>query len=402
MFLSRSALFFSHCTTRKLLNLALFGGLLVCLTVFYLTVSRPYTRGFSATWYTTNISESCPRYVSDRKWPDVEKLSCHGPGRRSPSCPRFTGKLHMEWLKTVLSENSISEEEVNEVKFLLLFLGHGRSGGSITGQLLNSHPNMLVANQFMLFHEMIYNPEYFETKSDVIRILAQASLNPDPFLSRIKFKKTKGYRIAVKGVHVNDSEHAISDSRTPIMVVGDKGAGRTVHLYGLDKEKFSSLLERLRANAGIPIKFIEIIRNPFDIIATDVIYNLGGARERQKVVNSEVKISGKENNGVIACSIKKYFENAFAMVKMVPELQMDVLQVHLTDLVTNPRRELQRMCDFLEVECMEEFLVNCENTLFKELSKSRTSIDWTDEQKWRIENLAGEISLLTRYSFEND
>ena len=402
MFLSRSALFFSHCTTRKLLNLALFGVLLVCLTVFYLTVSRPYTRGFSATWYTTNISESCPRYVFDGKWPDVEKLNCHGPGYKSPSCPRFTGKLHMEWLKTVLSENSISEEEVDEVKFLLLFLGHGRSGGSITGQLLNSHPNMLVANQFMLFHEMIYNPEYFETKSDVVRILAQASLNPDSFLSRIKFKKTKGYRIAVKGVHVNDSEHAIPDSRTPIMVVGDKGAGRTVHLYGLDKEKFSSLLERLRANAGIPIKFIEIIRNPFDIIATDVIYNLGGAKERQKVVNSEVKISGKENNGVIACSIKKYFENAFAMVKMVPELEMDVLQVHLTDLVTNPRRELQRMCDFLEVECMEEFLVNCENTLFKELSKSRTSIDWTDEQKWRIENLAGEISLLTRYSFEND
>ena len=402
MFLSRSALFLSHCTTRKFSNLVLVCVLLVCLTVFYLTVSRQSTQEFSAAWYTTNTSESCSGYASDRKWPDVKKLNCHGPGYKSPSCPRFTGKLHMEWLKTVLSEDSISEEDVAEVKFLLLFLGHGRSGGSITGQLLNSHPNMLVANQFMLFHEMIYNPEYFETKSDVIRILAQASLNPDPFLSRIKFKRTKGYQIAVEDVQVNDSQHAIPDSRPPIRVVGDKGAGRTVHLYELDKGKFGSLLERLRTNAGIPIKFIEIIRNPFDIIATDVIYNLGGAKERLKVVKSEVKISGKETNGVIACSIKKYFKNAFAMVEMVPKLQMDVLQVHLTDLVANPRRELQRMCNFLEVECMEEFLVNCENTLFKELSKSRTSIDWTDEQKWRIEYLAGKISLLTRYSFEND
>ena len=116
----------------------------------------------------------------------------------------------------------------------------------------------------------------------------------------------------------------------------------------------------------------------------------------------KVKISGKEKNKTIACSISRYFWNIFAMVKMVPELEMDVLQVHLTDLVTNPRRELQRMCDFLEVECMEEFLVNCENTLFKELSKSRTSIDWTDEQKRTIEHHLKNIPFLRRYSFISD
>ena len=381
---------------RCLLTVLLIFAFAICSYILYV---RPGQQPFSREPVVHVASSDYVCSKPTKEWPNPSQCVL----KPTTDCKHYTSKTQRNWLRSVRSDKtSFTEEMVGNVKFLLLFLGHGRSGGSITGQLLNSHPNMLVANQFMLFHEMIYNPEYFETKSDVVRILAQASLNPDPILRKLLLKTSKGYQIVVKDVHVNVSDQTGLDSRPPITVVGDKGAGKTVDLHIRDPVKFSNLFQRLRTTVGIPFKFMEVIRNPFDIIATDVIYKIGGAKERRKTVKSELKISGKEKNKTIACSISRYFENAFAMVKMVPELEMDVLQVHLTDLVTNPRRELQRMCDFLEVECMEEFLVNCENTLFKELSKSRTSIDWTDEQKRTIENHLKNIPFLRRYSFISD
>ena len=384
-------------TLRLLLTIVLILTLVICSYVFY------GRSGQQPLFREPVVQVASPGYVRSKGTVNVWPSPSQCRFKPTTECKHYTSKTQRNWLRTTRSDKTtFSEEDVAEVKFLLLFLGHGRSGGSITGQLLNSHPNMLVANQFMLFHEMIYNPEYFETKSDVIRILAQASLNPDPILKKRLVKTSKGYQIVVKDVHLNASEQTGHDSRPPVTVVGDKGAGKTVSLYIKDPVKFSNLLQRLRATVGIPIKFIQVIRNPFDNIATDVIYKIGGDEERRKVVKSGVKISGEKRNGMIARSMDIYFRRVFAMIKMVPELQMDVLQVHLTDLVANPRRELQRMCNFLEVKCMEEFLVNCENTLFKELSKSRTSIDWTDEQKRTIENHLKNIPFLKQYSFSSD
>ena len=105
---------------------------------------------------------------------------------------------------------------------------------------------------------------------------------------------------------------------------------------------------------------------------------------------------------LVDCDIDKYFTETFATMRMVEELKLDILQVHLADLIADPQRELHRICDFLELECVQSFLVNCEGKLFKELSKTRTLINWTVKQKRIIKQLLQKVPYLRQYSYNSD
>ena len=41
----------------------------------------------------------------------------------------------------------------NDVKFMLFFIGHGRSGTTLLGSLLDAHPNIIVANEYDVMTE---------------------------------------------------------------------------------------------------------------------------------------------------------------------------------------------------------------------------------------------------------
>ena len=46
------------------------------------------------------------------------------------------------------SESILNSTEWNAVKHVIFFLGHGRSGTTLVGSLLDAHPNIIVANEY--------------------------------------------------------------------------------------------------------------------------------------------------------------------------------------------------------------------------------------------------------------
>ena len=84
---------------------------------------------------------------------------------------------------------------------------------------------------------------------------------------------------------------------------------------------------------------------------------------------------------------------------MITKLHLDVIQIHLSDLVFNPNRELNQLCVFLGLNCTKDFITKCENVLFKEPSRSRLKMDWTQEQIDMVMQLNQQVSFLKRYSF---
>jgi hypothetical protein len=161
-----------------------------------------------------------------------------------------------------------------------------------------------------------------------------------------------------------------------LRVVGDSDAGRTVRALAGDP----TLLDRVRTDlAGIELRFIHVVRNPYDNIATMMLR------------------SGR----TFESALTRYFENW----RLIEELRgrigaESIATVRHEELVTQPREVLAGLCRFLGVEPNEAHLAACEGILYSAPARSRASIDWTDDQRSRIERGIAEFAGLSGYSFE--
>ena len=148
---------------------------------------------------------------------------------------------------------------------------------------------------------------------------------------------------------------------------------------------------------------LQVVRNPFDNIATEVIYRAGHASLRVALVNgSRPPLTQKEIGDRLECAIHKYFSQVFAIVKMETALDLDLMRFHLVDLVTKPRQYLQEICDFLHLDCTEDYLRTCEESIFSELSQTRGLIEWHPDQLALVQELIDVVPWLRRYSFTQD
>ena len=148
---------------------------------------------------------------------------------------------------------------------------------------------------------------------------------------------------------------------------------------------------------------VQVVRNPFDNIATETIYTKGDAFLRVALVKGDrPPLNTKELGSHLECAIHKYFTQVFGIMKMETALSLDLLRFHLVDLVTKPRQYLKEICSFLHLNCTEEYLKTCEDSIFSKLSQSRGLIEWRPDQLALVQELIDRVPWLRRYSFTQD
>jgi hypothetical protein len=75
-------------------------------------------------------------------------------------------------------------------------------------------------------------------------------------------------------------------------VIGDKKVGKTTLLFQRDPQKYSSMLQEIRQEVKIPIKFLHVVRNPFDNMATMALRrHFGYSLNWTKMYESPVSIN---------------------------------------------------------------------------------------------------------------
>ena len=137
---------------------------------------------------------------------------------------------------------------------------------------------------------------------------------------------------------------------------------------------------------------------------------MGGAKLRVDLMqqpdpasqNSSATPNKLLGSNKLDCSIQGHFEHTSALEKMRTEMGLDVLQVHLPNLVRSPSSELGRICSFLDLECSHRYLEACQAALFKELSQTRDKVLWSQSQITIVEQRAGQVPSLERYSFSSE
>jgi hypothetical protein len=253
-----------------------------------------------------------------------------------------------------------SKNLFNDIETFCLFIGHARSGHSLVGSLLDAHPNAIIAHELGMldFIQIGCN------KSQIYYLLLE---NSHAFAT--EGRAWTGYSYQVPNQWQGRFKR--------LQIIGDKkGASTTKNLR--DKPE---LLQLLRKRINTPIKFIHVIRNPYDNIAT-----------MTKRPGADFALDEK---------IQGYFSLCGTVANLKTQVpDADILDLRHEDFIADPKSCLSRLCHFLGLEVSNDYLDDCASIIFKTPHQSRHKLQWSaaaiDLVKRKIDNFA----FLEGYSFE--
>ncbi|MFN2557321.1 MAG: sulfotransferase [Nitriliruptorales bacterium] len=241
---------------------------------------------------------------------------------------------------------------LEDVETFCLFVGYARSGHSLVGQMLDAHPEAVVA------HEL-----------DALAFLRY----PRPVLYGMLIRRARDF--ATTGSGWTGYSYRISGQwqgrYNTIRVIGDKKGGKTTGRLGEDPD----LLRRLRARVGVPVKIVLVTRNPFDNIAT----------------------LARRNGGDFEQALEYYTLRYKVVERLRADVGEDLLHLRHEDLVADPRRELSRLCDLFGLAPYPDYLEACAGVVLESPHRTSQEVAWPNHVREDVQDLTARFSFLHGY-----
>ena len=185
---------------------------------------------------------------------------------------------------------------------------------------------------------------------------------------RVTARRLEPYSLAVPGLRQGRSER--------VRLIGDTRAGPTTRQLGDDSDLLYRL-EHLVAPAGV--KFVHVVRNPFDPISAMV------RRGRRTFANA---IQDHEAQ----C------RRLVALREFLPSEQ--VFTVRYEEFTSDPVIGLDKVCEFLGLPTDSTYLDTCAGIVESNRPGERTTVDWTVESILAVEQTIGSVSFLQGYRWD--
>ena len=223
-----------------------------------------------------------------------------------------------------------------EPERFLFFIGYSRSAHSLVGSLLDAHPDVVVSHELHALNLIRRGASIDE----VIRAIQYNSA----FFTRFG-RGYMGYSYEVAGAAQGVSEG--------VRIVGDKKANGTTNALRRDP----GLVQRLRETLPGPFRFVHVIRNPFDNIAS---------RADKVGVGADLAAYG-------------YFVNADVNARLREAHPDLVIDVYLDDLTADPKGVLRDLAAGVGLtDVSESYLDVCAKLVFPDARRTRDRIQWPD------------------------
>ena len=286
------------------------------------------------------------------------------------------------------SKLSLPQFVIDNIKTYVFFLGHAHSGHSIVGSLMDGHPHMVISHEADVFTKLSKRT-LRPTKQDIFNTVWNNTMQT--IINGHRAKHVKGYDLLVDGLYQGKYVDHID-------VIGDKKGGSTANLLLTHPKKWSGAYNILKS-LNVPLKVIQVYRNPYDIIATTILleHNFKQTFANMKQSN----ITRKVSPSVMDFQIKNYFLQHNAIVNAKKKYNLGLIEIHGKDLISDPRGTLLKLCHHLGVNCSNNYLEICSNKIFKTESRTRRLIKWTDGQLKTIQQNIDKYNNLKGYSFDS-
>lgn len=138
---------------------------------------------------------------------------------------------------------------------------------------------------------------------------------------------------------------------TELKVIGDKKGGMS-SLYLRDNPH---LLGKLQETVNVEIKFLHIMRNPFDIVATFFKQNPWNMDQALQFVVGQIEGTAQTKARLN---------------------ESDIFEMRHEDFIKNPEKHLVEICGFLDIEPHVDYIETCSGIVKRRAHKSRSEIQW--------------------------
>jgi hypothetical protein len=238
-----------------------------------------------------------------------------------------------------------------------MFIGYSRSGHSLIGSLLDAHDEMVIAHEL---DALAFVAAGFDWRQLFWLITVNARIFTE--LGRVwgEFR-----------YEVPERPHGRS---ARLRVIGDKKGGASTDRIGRD----FTLLRRLSDGIPVPVRFVHVIRNPYDNIASMALR------------------SGQPLAGLIDAYFFEHSTNC-RIANAVPADR--VFHLHHEEFIAAPREQLAAVCRFLGVAATADYLADCAATVYGQPRRSREHVEWAPALVAEVERRCALSPLLRRYGF---
>ena len=272
---------------------------------------------------------------------------------------RRKGKLIKQYIRSREKTHEYASD-FKDIETFCVFIGYPRSGHSLIASLLDAHPEMVFSNELNVLRYI----KYKFTREQIFYLILENS--------RILSERGRihtGYSYSV--------ENQWQGRYRKIKVIGDKrGSGSVKKLFYRPV-----LFERMHEKIGCKIKFIHIMRNPFDNISTMCM------KSRRQNINE---------------SMDHYFFLADEVTKLKRKISADVIiELSHESFIAEPKESLALLTKFLGVEPSPSYLEDCVKILFKKPNKTRQNFPWSKELIAQVNDRIRKYPFLSDYSFDS-
>ena len=337
-----------------------------------------------------------PRVVGPPRLPRTDNLPTRHRGH-ALHINRQTGEPSLCNAKKVsdseaaaLGFKPLSQSIVEGVEKFVVFVGYQRSGHTLIGSVMDAHPNILISNSLFLLRLCALNGVKERVFGNKIRLFN--TIYKDSFLlstcgSRNGTALTKGYSLEVNGQW--------QGKFSQLRVVGEKSGGSTSLL--LRHDRGVTCWKYFVDSIGIPIVGIHVVRNPFDMIATESLYRLSKVKETK----ASDLVYGKLRPGLTM--LTEEATRVFKQANSVKDFNKKhpVVEIHIEDYIRDPKSTVLKICKGLGLPCPEDYVEECYNKAYGSVSRTRDLIEWEPEVIKSIQSNMQKIPFFHGYTFED-
>lgn len=256
--------------------------------------------------------------------------------------------------------------------------GFANGDHTTIGQIINAHPNALVVEEARIFEDLGFSPSREET---IDYLIAR-----DRVFSRTWYVKDSTVLKAHPAVGFLLRAQSRRDFRFPGLsqgyvklpsVIGNScKADGTLSTVTENPEWISSF----ESSIGIPVKLVNVVRNPYDIIASQL---------RAHEASFEDVCSNLETAAYYVSTSRNIVENH------------RIITVRQENLATDPATEVRRLFEFLELPVNSRFLKTIAGTLAPAPNKPKSYYPEIAERSERVDNLIARHDFFAGYSYKS-
>ena len=262
---------------------------------------------------------------------------------------------------TSLLQNRRNAEFFRDIQTYCMFVGYPRTGHSLIGSLLDAHPRIVIAHELdslKLFQRGFSRRQVFHLLLENSRKMAAAGRNHS------------GYSYEVP----NQWQGRIEK----LQVLGDKKGATSAMRFYLDR----GLLDFVKSKIANDLKFVHVIRNPYDVLATM------SRRSPRKMLDTHIDV---------------FFQLCSSIERLKKQIQpTQIYDVRLESFIDDPKSHLGNLCSFIGVKAEPRYLDDCASIVFKSPKKSRFDIGWDLESIAKVRERMEAFSFLSGYAYHEE